>query len=688
MGKMASTKAALLKRYIRRGQNEVEGWLTPGAIAIITKIDEAQKMLAVKGHLCEIGVHHGRLLILLYLLGRSDESVVALDIFGQQHLNPDKSGEGSLEIVIANLRTHAKDLSRLRIVSTDSQQITAQDIVRSAEGKIRLFSIDGGHRSEMAYHDLVTASKSLCEGGVIVLDDYFNEEWPGVSEGTNGFFALHKDSALIPFAIGGNKVFFTTSSYAAKYHQLLSSWVIGRYFVRRELFGHPVLCYGFRKAPPLVRLAKASLYPWYAFVKRMSKTNLWGRTRQTVIGRFVRKAIVPVPSFAVRAAARLARPKSLAWSLAALAVVASLIVVGRSGTPFRAPRVMDLGSGHRPTALAAGDFDRDGRLDFVVGSHDADDLIVFLGDGRGGFRRAGTLPAGPQPSEIAVADFDSDGRLDLAIANLGASRVTILWGDSQGGFRAARESPISVRRKPHPLTIAANDVDGLLHRVLDSKKDRRGETRGVSSKAKPERHGNLWPTNSGDADRYDLAAPDVAKRDVTIPSSDCRWNLHGAANRSVAARPSLFSVAVGDFNKDTKPDLIVANNSGHVRDLTGEVLSLLLNDGHGRFRPGPKIATGRASVDVAAADVDGDGHADGVAANFGSGDITVAFGGLGPDGLSSARSVTISAGGPACRILLADFDEDGRADAITANTASHSISILQTSSRLRDALRE
>jgi hypothetical protein len=75
--------------------------------------------------------------------------------------------------------------------------------------------------------------------------------------------------------------------------------------------------------------------------------------------------------------------------------------------------------------------------------------------------------------------------------------------------------------------------------------------------------------------------------------------------------------------------------------------------------------------------VDGDGFADAVIVNGGSQNLTIAFGGR--DGFSSSRTATVPlTGRGAWRALLADFDGDGRADAVTADNESGSITILLT----------
>lgn len=288
---MTQTKSGLndllINQYVKHGYKKVKGWLTPGAVSLITKINDAQKTLGIKGHVGEIGVHHGKLFVLLYLLAGSDENAVAVDLFEQQHLNDDRSGKGDLEILLSNLGTYAKDRTKLKLIKGDSTAIDATDVRSAAGGGLKLFSVDGGHTAQITCHDLMTACNSICDGGVIILDDYFNEEWPGVSEGTNRFFAVNKDSNLAPFVIGGDKVFFTNKAYADKYMDILRRQRIGWYFVRRELFGHQVLSYNVGSIPfkAKIRIMK------HRFVLKVSKNAAWKQVRQTPLGRFTRKAL-------------------------------------------------------------------------------------------------------------------------------------------------------------------------------------------------------------------------------------------------------------------------------------------------------------------------------------------------------------------------------------------------------------
>jgi len=216
-----NNKLKQLDKYSNFEHQQVDGWLSDMAIAMIRCLDSAQQHHQITGNVCEIGVHHGRLFILLDLLTTQGENALAIDVFEDQHLNYDKSGKGEREIFLSNINTYVKTQDNLKVIKSDSSVLDGHQITELAGGKIRLFSIDGSHTLEMTYHDLTTASEAIAPGGIIILDDYFNEAWPGVSEGTHRFFREQTSPTIIPFAVGGNKVFLTTPSMSSVYSEWL-----------------------------------------------------------------------------------------------------------------------------------------------------------------------------------------------------------------------------------------------------------------------------------------------------------------------------------------------------------------------------------------------------------------------------------------------------------------------------------
>jgi hypothetical protein len=79
--------------------------------------------------------------------------------------------------------------------------------------------------------------------------------------------------------------------------------------------------------------------------------------------------------------------------------------------------------------IAAADMDRDGEIDLVVAANTA--ILVYRGDGRGGFAPAAGSPfaTGSGAWRIAVADFDGDGKLDVATNCVEAKRIETFYGN-------------------------------------------------------------------------------------------------------------------------------------------------------------------------------------------------------------------------------------------------------------------
>lgn len=226
------------RAYAYRGHRRVEGWLTDTSARVILELGRWQAQQGISGGVGEIGVHHGRLFLLLDLLRREHERAFAIDIFGEQHLNVDGSGLGDKEVFLDNVRRVVGGIDHLTVIERSSTEVTAEEITE-AVGPVRLFSVDGGHTAEITLSDLRLAERSLAPDGLVVLDDVFNESWPGVLTGFSRHLA-DPDAELVPFAISPNKVLLTNRDVADDYRAVLRSVRLHGMVTEDELFGHRV----------------------------------------------------------------------------------------------------------------------------------------------------------------------------------------------------------------------------------------------------------------------------------------------------------------------------------------------------------------------------------------------------------------------------------------------------------------
>lgn len=201
-----------------RSTAAVEGWFFPIDALLFGLVDEIQKSEGIGGNLFEIGVHHGKTAIFLARMLSSGERLGVCDVFEQQELNRDHSGEGNRSIFERHLSELASlPAESLKIFARLSSSLTPVETTTTC----RFFHIDGGHRPEDVYGDLEIASAALIDEGVVAIDDVFNPSWPGVSEGFYRFMNERR-GAFAPILIGGNKVFLARPPHAARYGAALS----------------------------------------------------------------------------------------------------------------------------------------------------------------------------------------------------------------------------------------------------------------------------------------------------------------------------------------------------------------------------------------------------------------------------------------------------------------------------------
>jgi len=203
----------LFEEYENNHFKKIQGWANPQIFNSFRIFESIQSKNNISGDIAEIGVHHGKFFFILDSLRKEDEISVAVDIFGDQFINIDRSGKGDLTIFKENIKLLGREKKRIIIHQGDSTVMSSKDFLTfSKNNGYKYFSVDGGHTVEHIVNDLDIASKVIVNGGVVILDDFYNVLWPGVTEGFYKYMNTMNRN-LAPFAYHGNKLFITTISY-------------------------------------------------------------------------------------------------------------------------------------------------------------------------------------------------------------------------------------------------------------------------------------------------------------------------------------------------------------------------------------------------------------------------------------------------------------------------------------------
>ena len=276
---------------------------------------------------------------------------------------------------------------------------------------------------------------------------------------------------------------------------------------------------------------------------------------------------------------------------------------------------ISVGVGSGPSGAAVGDFNGDGLGDLAVSTFAGGNISVLLRQPGGGFALEGgaAIPLGTNVHAVAAGDFNSDGRVDL-VATTAAGQAVVLLRNPSTGFTA--QSGITTGASPVAIAVGDYNGDGLAdlaiaNRVSDNVTILLRIPGGAFSSETPVPAGDdpigIVAADFDGNGRADLAVTNAVPGTVSAFLRNASNNGF-TAEAPIAVSASPVGIDAADFDRDGRPDLAVAANAGAV-----EILHRSAAGGFTRDQP---IALAGAVNDVAAADFDGDSRPDVVASSY------------------------------------------------------------------------
>jgi hypothetical protein len=361
----------------------------------------------------------------------------------------------------------------------------------------------------------------------------------------------------------------------------------------------------------------------------------------------------------------------------------------------------DFATGNQPSFVSIGDLNGDGKSDLVVTNMSSKTVSVFLnattpGSATPTFLIKTDFATGTDPSSVSIGDFNGDGKPDLAIANYSDSVVSVLLNTTTPGSATPTfltKTDFATGGNPYSVSIEDMNGDGRSDLVVTN-----SNSSIVSVLLNTTIPGAAAPTFLDKKDfmtgsrPYSVSIGDfngdgkpdlaVANYNVNTVSVLLNTTTPGSATptfldkKDFTTGASPHFVSIGDLNGDGKRDLAVSNYS----DFTVSVLlnTTIMGAATPAFSVKSDSSTGNLPYSVSIGDLNGDGKSDLAVANYGSASVSVLLNTTSPgaDIPTFTTKTDFTADNGAISVTIGEFNGDGKPDLAVANANSTSVSVL------------
>lgn len=329
------------------------------------------------------------------------------------------------------------------------------------------------------------------------------------------------------------------------------------------------------------------------------------------------------------------------------------------------PVMLQVGQG--PRCLAAGDLNRDGRIDLVACNGLAPfgiSVLTNLGNGR--FAAKVDYPTDSEPYEVALGDVNGDGWPDVAVACLPVGILDVYLNDGKGGLGS--RATYQIDNGCQSLVLA--DLNGDKHLDVIA-----GIFAGATILLG--KGDGTFPTkieqNAGSGINC-VAVGDVTGDGVPDLLADgtrlLKGHGDGRFDKEQVVGPRSRHIALADLTGDKKVDLVSIG-----RRADGKIaLATLINQGQGTFTQVSDHHIGNMMTTPTIVDLDGDGLLDVVTSSVHEGLIVVC---LGQPGGRVAPPLAYPTGKAPNHQVVADLDGDGKPEIASVGFKTHAVTILR-----------